>query len=315
MIYKRMSGRLGNQMFQYAAIRSFHHKYRNDEKIILDFQSVYKLGTKEDGFKNQLGGFKLNDNVEFSDKMKMDFIPHLLFLIYKFLCMLLKIFDFNNSYLVKRKKLEDFLYPFYHKQGLYIYTDGYKEFDNCKKKNVYFFGFYESVDYFSDIVDILREEFSADVDLNNDELSKIISLNNTTCVSVRAGDFLSDQFKKDYYVCKPNYYLKSINYIKSKSDSIYIIFSDDIDWVKRNISFPKDIKCFYEEKKYNLYEKIYLMTHCNNYIMSNSSFSFWTQFLSHCDNKIVVAPSKWTNTTQVIDIYQDNWVKISVEEE
>lgn len=315
MIYKRMSGRLGNQMFQYAAIRSFHHKYREDDKIVLDFQSVYKLGTKEDGFKNQLDGFKLNDKVEFTDKMSMDFIPSILFLFYKFLCMIIKIFDFNHTYLVKRKKLEDFLYPFYHKQGLYIYTDGYKKFDDCKKKNIYFFGFYESVKYFSDIVDLLRNEFSADVSLVDDKLRNIIEDNNTTCVSVRAGDFLSDKFKNDYYVCKPNYYVKSINYIKGKCESIFVIFSDDIEWVKDNISFPKGIKCVYEEKKYNLYEKIYLMTHCSNYVLSNSSFSFWTQFLSYNNDKIVVAPSKWTNTNQVIDIYQDNWIRIDIEEE
>lgn len=314
MVYKRMGGRLGNQMFQYAAIRSFHQKYRKNDKIVLDFQSVYKLGTKEDGFKNQLDGFKLNEKVEFTDKMTMDFFPSVLFLFYKFLCMIIKLFDFSHTYLVKRKKLEDFLYPFYHKQGLYIYTDGYKKFDDCKKKNIYFFGYYESVDYFNDIVDILKYEFSADVNLNDDDLKNIIDTNNTTCVSVRAGDFLSDKFKNNYYVCKPNYYVKSVNYIKNKCDSIFVIFSDDIEWVKKNISFPNDVKCVYEEKKYNLYEKIYLMTHCDNYILSNSSFSFWTQFLSYNNDKTVVAPSKWTNNNQVIDIYQNNWIKVDVEE-
>ena len=56
------------------------------------------------------------------------------------------------------------------------------------------------------------------------------------------------------------------------------------------------------------------MTHCDNYILSNSSFSFWTQFLSYNNDKTVVAPSKWTNNNQVIDIYQNNWIKVDVEE-
>ena len=104
MVYKRMGGRLGNQMFQYAAIRSFHQKYRKNDKIVLDFQSVYKLGTKEDGFKNQLDGFKLNEKVEFTDKMTMDFFPSVLCLFYKFLCMIIKLFDFSHTYLVKKRK-------------------------------------------------------------------------------------------------------------------------------------------------------------------------------------------------------------------
>lgn len=316
MIYKRMSGRLGNQMFQYAAIRSFQNKYRQNDDIYLDFQSVYKLGTKEEGFKNSLEGFKLNENVHFVNKMNMDFFPALLYVFYKFLCMILKITDYKNNYVIKRKKLEDTLYPFYHKHGLYIYTDGYKEFEDCKRKNIYFFGYYESVEYFKDIVSILREEYSADVDLSKDVLLKKINSCNSTCISIRAGDFLSPKFINDYYVCKPSYYLKAINKMNDiEKNNIFIIFSDDITWVKNNIEFSSKDTVLYEEKKYNLYEKIYLMIHCNNYIISNSSFSFWVQFLSFNSNKKVIAPDKWTNSKQNIDIYEPSWIKINTEEE
>ena len=34
MIYKLMSGRLGNQMFQYAAVRAFQLKYRPSDDIL-----------------------------------------------------------------------------------------------------------------------------------------------------------------------------------------------------------------------------------------------------------------------------------------
>lgn len=314
MIYKRMSGRLGNQMFQYAAIRSFQYKYRKNDQVVLDFRDVYKLGSKKEGFRNSLDGFNLNSNVVFSDNFKMDFIPWILFLIYKLLCGLLKITDFNYSYLNKRKMLENIIYPFYHKQGLYIYTDGFKDFDNCEKKNVYFFGYFESVKYFDNICDILRDEFSSKVDLSKNELFKIIMDSNCTCISVRAGDFLSDKFFNDYYICDNSYYNNAINYIENvSSNNLYIVFSDDIEWVKKNLIFPKNINIIYENPGYNLYEKIYLMIHCKNYILSNSSFSFWTQFMSFNKKKIVVAPNRWSNKNKNIDIYEESWIKIPVE--
>lgn len=315
MIYKRMGGRLGNQMFQYAAVRAFQNRYRPNDEIYLDFQDVYKLGTIKDGFKNSLRGFTLNEKVHFKDNMKMDFIPHMLFIFYKFLCLVLKFTDFNKKYIIKRKKLENFIYPFYHKQGLYIYTDGFKKFDNCTKKNIYFFGYFESVKYFQNISNILREEFCAPVNLDNDELLKKINNTDSVCVSVRAGDFLTDKFKKDYYVCKPQYYRDSINYLKSKNkDFTYFVFSDDIEWVNKNINLS-GVNAYFEREGYNLYEKICLMTNCKNYIISNSSFSFWTQFLSYNDNKIVIAPIKWSNKSDNIDIYEDNWIKIDVDKE
>ena len=48
MISKHIFGRLGNQMFQYAAIRAFQEKYRKNEELLLDYSEVYKMGLKEE---------------------------------------------------------------------------------------------------------------------------------------------------------------------------------------------------------------------------------------------------------------------------
>ena len=55
------------------------------------------------------------------------------------------------------------------------------------------------------------------------------------------------------------------------------------------------------------------MKACNHFIISNSSLSWWAQFLGECKEKTVLAPSKWLNFGHEGDrLYQDNWELIEV---
>ena len=42
MLNKKIFGRLGNQMFQYAAVRAYQEKYAKQEKINLDFSDTFQ---------------------------------------------------------------------------------------------------------------------------------------------------------------------------------------------------------------------------------------------------------------------------------
>ena len=57
MISKHMIGRLGNQMFQYAAVRAFQEKYRKNDEILLDFSEVYQRANE--GFNEELRYFNV----------------------------------------------------------------------------------------------------------------------------------------------------------------------------------------------------------------------------------------------------------------
>ena len=86
----------------------------------------------------------------------------------------------------------------------------------------------------------------------------------------------------------------------------YIVFSDDVEWCKNNMHFPKNT--IYESGNDPIWEKIRLMYSCKHFIISNSTFSWWAQYLSNNKNKIVIAPKKWNNFEYSELIYDDKWI-------
>ena len=51
------------------------------------------------------------------------------------------------------------------------------------------------------------------------------------------------------------------------------------------------------------------MSKCTDFVLSNSTFSWWSQFLSFNKNNIVIAPSIWRKVKlKPKDIYSDNWI-------
>jgi len=58
------------------------------------------------------------------------------------------------------------------------------------------------------------------------------------------------------------------------------------------------------------YIEIYLMSLCNNNIISNSSYSWWGAYLNKNKNKKIVSPSKWFKSESIImkDLYCKDWI-------
>ena len=282
----KISGRLGNQMFQYATIRAFQEKYKLNEKIEISFE-LNKNYNKNDGFNDSLKDFNVI-NYDTINNIRMNMIQNLLFFLYR---INRKIINLNKeNYYNKNIKLQKMWQKILNKFGTYHYLFGYYDFGNFKSNNKIFGGYFESNKYFDNIRTQLLNEFTPkEPELeHNKKLYDIIKNTNSVCVTIRRGDFLNENNKKRFYICTPKYFEDAIEYMNKIIDNPqYVIFSDDIEWCKTNMKFPKDT--VYEKGDDPVWEKLRLMYLCKNLIISNSTFSWWEQYLSINDRKIVIA--------------------------
>lgn len=312
MLHKLMIGRLGNQMFQYATIRAFQEKYAQNTPINLNFSLVYKEGKKEDGFHNHLGDFQIKECL-IDAPIKISLLQKIYFGCYFAGYKIIKFFSKEN-YDLKKRNYEKKLQKILQKKGLYLFSFGYTEFKDSKTKNKLFAGHYESSQYFNDIKPILQKEFTPkEKELEeNKELYKIIRNTESVCISIRRGDFLAAEHKEKHYICTPKYFEEAIKQIKEKiKNPQFVVFSDDVDWVKENMNFPKNT--VYERGTDPVWEKLRLMYSCKHFIISNSTFSWWAQYLSRNENKVVIAPSRWQNVGFNDDIYEEDWDLIDID--
>lgn len=183
-------------------------------------------------------------------------------------------------------------------------------------KQGYFEGYWQSYQYVEFAEKELRKDFR--FAYGNEEklilLSKMITrMEKTVSVHIRRGDYLEGNNKKHFgNICTEEYYERAIEYIKNYiSKPVFYFFSNDIEWVKDK--YGKLDAVYISEEMFDDYKDwydMYLMSCCKHNIIANSSFSWWGAWLNSNENKIVIAPSKWVNNCEIIDICPKEWVRL-----
>lgn len=309
MIIIMLQGRLGNQMFQYAFARNLQKKYYENDEIVINKENLKKSGKEEDGWLDSLVDFN-TINYRYTKKREINFIQIMILYFYLIFRKLLRII-FRLG--LDTKEIDVFFSKILNFFGIYCINTGYCSFTKSRFKNKIIIGCFESSKYFDENRIAIIEELTPKFPLlkSNFDLYNIIKNNESICVTIRRGDFLIEEFKKAHYICTEEYFYKAINMIKEKiNNPVFVFFSDDIEWVKENIYVEG--KVYYETGNDPVWEKLRLMSACKHFIISNSTFSWWAQYLSTNKNKIVIAPSRWNNEIRNKDIYQDNWTIIDV---
>lgn len=284
MIITQFKGRIGNQLFQYAAAKKFAIDGETDLK--------FDMSNYERGPGYVLDYFHIPQNIATEKEI--------------------------NKF--KGKKLSSYFDKFlpHYKRKLVHERNGRfdKKLVGLKRKDMYVRGYFQSEKYFKPIENIIRQEFKLKK-IDEEKLSPFLSpihKSNSVSLHIRRTDFLSDKHKKIYEQIQLDYYDKAIGKIGETNNKLNLfIFSDDIEWVKENLKIPPGIQTYFVSGNGLAdLEEFFLMSQCRHNITANSTFSWWAAWLNEYPNKIVITPKKWFVEENMgeADLIPPEWIKI-----
>ena len=184
------------------------------------------------------------------------------------------------------------------KHGLWKYKfyeepmSQYVEKIPCFRGNYYIKAWFQNEQYLRQIRHILLKELTPQKKIRiSKELRRVLEYEETVSLHVRRGDFI--KLRKKLPLA---YFKKAVALMKSLyKEPFFLIFSEDLEWVKHNLDVGSNCIYVNEDKKLQDYEELFLMSQCKSNIISNSTFSWWGAWLNCNHEKIVIAPqAKWS---------------------
>lgn len=286
----RMRGGLGNQLFiiSYALYLQMNS---NDVDLICDLSEYdnYKIRKFELSEMNVASKFMVFGKNPLRKKHKYK-------ISMKVLHLRTYVLNKLNTYINSCESIERFI-------GV-IYGTKQKHVNKFRYHDIYMYG------YFVDVNPLLkiREELVVLLSLKNQEkihdyLEIIENSQHNIAISIRLGE---DYINSGWPICTKDYYDRALSKLKTEYSKIFI-FADDITKAKE--MFLGEEFYFVEDK--SPCEQIAIMSSCDDFVISNSTFSWWGAFLGKKKNRKIYAPEIW-HTRKTIDggLYYENMIII-----
>lgn len=261
MLIKFENGRLGNQIFQYLALKSYAPK----DKIVL------------------IGMEPLNHMFE---GIEADFIlPQNSRIVKAFTARLSKVAVFLSSSIPLASTLEEILSPQSNKlfckqnllKNIVICVDGFFQNEQLYNKD-----------------ELQKVSLKKKLIVKAQDYLKSISSTEKTpiFVHVRRGDYLVWPSKEAPAVLPLSWYYTQMDIIRSKVDNpLFIVMTDDQTYANEYFSNISDVHISKETEQVDFA----IMSICDHGILSASSFSFWAAYFAKRKNNTgrFIAPLFW----------------------
>ena len=171
-----------------------------------------------------------------------------------------------------------------------------------KTENCSLYGFFQTEKYFKHIEKQIRKDFTFKDDIKDECDDLIKQFTNPIALHIRRGDFVWNN--KNHPPLSLDYYKSALDLFDS--DREVIIFSDDTEWCKEQELFADDR--FAVAEGGDQFYDLCLMSMCDDFIISNSTFSWWGAWLANRGK--VDAPKNWFGETlghDTKDLYCKGW--------
>lgn len=273
LVISNIKGGFGNQLFQYAVGYSVARHFDSSLKVDLSFYAQPKFAS----------AFKL-------DKLKVNLINATIEEIG-----FLKSVEPTKSIMSRiTNKLK---FAKYNKSSHYKDENGFKSDINFWSITtpIYLEGWFLKPTYFDKFRNELLDIFLPNFQFSEKATPFLADIKNCNSVAIhlRRTDYVNNPI---FRVLDSSYYRRAMHFIKEKQKSVkFYIFSDDIEWCKKNIPSSSDIYFVENSIENSDLVDFFLMKNCKHNIIANSSFSWWAAYLNENKMKQVVAPKLWFN--------------------
>ena len=307
MIILTLGGGLGNQMFQYAFARKLQ-KETGDET--LKFTGYHLRGTGNS--EKMLFNLNIRDGITFCTEEEQREVERVQEKALKEL----------HYYKVLSRHLWRGAAPWklyqLSKKGIYSTYSAYnvQKYEISHAPVKYVEGAYQTHLYWEDMIPELREELKVKTAPSEENKKLIAEMAGceSVCVHIRRGDYLAPEFAH-LNVCDEKYYMEAMTKMKAqKPDAVFYIFTNnhkEVEWIREHYNFD-GFTVRYVDLDNPDYEELRLMYSCKDFIISNSTYSWWGQILSDNPDKIVMAPGVWNREMNADGIYMKEWQVIEV---
>ena len=290
MVVVRLIGGLGNQMFQYAAGRAV--ALRNGVQLKVDVSAFQQ----DAGRSYRLHDYGITGSIAAPGEVER----------------------FVGRSLRRRlsRRMQRYLLPRYRRS---VFVERSTRFDPDilrLRGGVYLSGYWQSEKYFRDIEAAIRREFALrqPPDQENQKMLRLISETESVSLHVRRGDYVTNPLTYRFHgVCSPEYYRAAMEKLtESVRQPHFFVFSDAMDWARRNVSIEYPVTYVTHNGTDRDYEDLRLMSHCKHHIIANSTFSWWGAWLSESPGKLIIAPQDWFSSTKASaeDLMPDEWIRL-----
>ncbi len=281
-IILRLSGGLGNQLWQLAYAVQIKRKFKMEE-ILLETSSYQKDIYR----KFELDSYDLPEYIKKCPNKKMP--------IFNIICIIYS--KVRGIVFLHTKKYVNNKIKFLYSCGFFVTHNIPLEIEKTLLNNIYMYGYFQNYNNIKNIIDDLKKIIvpqTKKLGFVYKKYLKLIKESSKICVaiSVRCGE---DYKKLGWDLCDFDYFENSMQLFENAN---FLIFSDDVEEArhmfcnKKNVIFVPQLTPI---------EQLELMRKCSGFILSNSTFSYWGALLADKSNVQIVFPKQWFPHMQTKD--------------
>lgn len=166
------------------------------------------------------------------------------------------------------------------------------------------FGYFQSYKYWGHCQPYIKNFLKWDAEIIKQQRRKFYKAfeKQTIAIHIRRGDYIDNP---SYVTLPINYYITAmLDNFKNWEEYNILVFSDNISYCKVHFDCLPNV--FFAEGNSDI-EDLILMSECDNFILSNSSFSFWAAYLGEKKGTKIIRPKAYFSGNLKNNSTDDFW--------